>query len=76
VVWAAALALSAARARAACLALADVLVSAAQRAASSRGVQRAAALMRQVLMALHDFFDGSLVRWFAASLLSCMWLTW
>lgn len=48
VVWAAALALCAARARAGCFAAAAALVAAAQRVSQRSGVQRAAALMRQV----------------------------
>jgi hypothetical protein len=52
VVWAAALALCAARARAGCFAAAAALVAAAQRLSSSSGAQRAAALARQVTKGL------------------------
>ena len=47
-VWAAALALCAARARAGCFAAASALVAAARRLSQSSGAQRAAALVRQV----------------------------
>jgi hypothetical protein len=53
-VWAAALALCAARARAGCFAAAEALVAAAQRLSNSSGAQRAAALVRQVTRTCHS----------------------